>query len=133
MLFYAYRRHPLWTSKWVWGANIKSHENISLLNLHISKFSLYTGNCIGLERNVSILILQCDYDSVFYSFTLLDQFIGKICPCNEYPLKPHFYIVKLGHAGVYLFFLFLLQNINCGYSLELPCRGGSKEYPQSMF
>ena len=34
------------------------------------------------------------------------------------PLKPHFYIVKLGFAGVYLFFLFLLQNIDCGYSLD---------------
>ena len=31
---------------------------------------------------------------------------------------PQFYIAKLGHAGVYLFFLFLLQNIDCGYSLE---------------
>ena len=51
----------------------------------------------------------------------------------EYPLKPHFYIVKLGYAGVYLFFLFLLQNIDCGYSLEPPRRGGSNEYPQSMF
>ena len=34
------------------------------------------------------------------------------------PLIPHFYIAKLGFAGVYLFFLFLLQNIDCGYSLE---------------
>ena len=25
------------------------------------------------------------------------------------------------------------QNIDCGYSLESPWRGGSKEYPQSMF
>ena len=25
------------------------------------------------------------------------------------------------------------QNIECGYSLELPRRGGSNEYPQSMF
>ena len=25
------------------------------------------------------------------------------------------------------------QNINCGYSLEPPCRGGSNEYSQSMF
>ena len=25
------------------------------------------------------------------------------------------------------------QNIDCGYSLEPPRRGGSKEYPQSMF
>ena len=29
----------------------------------------------------------------------------------------------LGFAGVYLFFLFLLQNIDCGYSLEPPRRG----------
>ena len=32
-----------------------------------------------------------------------------------------------------LFFLFLLKNIDCGYSLELPQRGSSNEYPQSMF
>ena len=48
------------------------------------------------------------------------------------PLKPHFYIVKLGYAGVYLFFLFLLQSIDCGYSLEPPLRG-SNMYPQSIF
>ena len=46
--------------------------------------------------------------------------IRKTCPCNEYPLKPHFYIEKLGFVGVYLFFLLLLQNIDCGYSLEPP-------------
>ena len=44
--------------------------------------------------------------------------IRKTCPCNVYPLKLHFYIArKLGYAGVYLLFLFLLQNIDCGYSL----------------
>ena len=59
--------------------------------------------------------------------------IRKTCPCNIYPLKPHFYVEKLGYAGVYLFFLFLLQNIDCGYSLEPPRRGGSNLYPQSMF
>ena len=62
-----------------------------------------------------------------------DFHIRKTCPCNVYPLKPHFYIEKLGYAGVYLFFLFLLQNIDCGYSLEPPRRGGSNVYPQSMF
>ena len=39
-------------------------------------------------------------------------------PCNEYALTPHFYIVKLGFTGVYIIFLFLLENIDCGYSLE---------------
>ena len=30
-------------------------------------------------------------------------------------------------------FLIFAQNINCGYTLEPPRRGGSNEYPQSMF
>ena len=49
------------------------------------------------------------------------------------PLNPNFYIEKLGCAGVNLIFLFVLQNIDCGYSLEPPRRGGSNVYPQSMF
>ena len=48
------------------------------------------------------------------------------------PLKPHFHIVKQGLQGYTLFFLFLLKNIDCGYSLEPPRRGGSNEYPQSI-
>ena len=42
------------------------------------------------------------------------------CPCVLYPRTPHFYIVLLGFTGVYIFFLFLLKNIDCGYSLEPP-------------
>ena len=49
------------------------------------------------------------------------------------PFKPHFYIVKLGFTRVYSIFLILLKNIDCRYSLEPPCRGGSNEYPQSIF
>ena len=52
---------------------------------------------------------------------------------NVDPLKPHFYKVKLGFTGVYIIFLILLKNIDYGYSLEPPRRGGSNEYPQSMF
>ena len=29
--------------------------------------------------------------------------------------------------------MFLLKNIDCGYSLEPPRRGGSNEYQQFMF
>ena len=71
--------------------------------------------------------------SVFMSQHFSGQTIMKTGPCHEYPLKPHFYTAKLGYAGVFLFFLFLLQNINCEYSLEPPRRGGSNMYPQSMF
>ena len=30
-------------------------------------------------------------------------------------------------------FLIFAQNIDCGYMLEPPRKGGSNEYPQSMF
>ena len=61
------------------------------------------------------------------------QHITKTRLYNFDPLKPHFYIVKLGFTGVYIIFLISAQNIDCGFSLELPRRGGSNEYPQSMF
>ena len=61
------------------------------------------------------------------------SFITKTSQYYFDPLEPHFYIVKLGFTGVYIIFLFLLKNIDCGHSLEPPRRGGSNEYPQSMF
>ena len=61
------------------------------------------------------------------------HYITKTRLYNFDPLKPHFYIVKLGFTGVYIIFLISAQNIDCWYSLELPRRGGSNEYLQSMF
>ena len=58
---------------------------------------------------------------------------GKYVHEKNTPLEPHFYIEKVGFARVYLFFVFLLQNIDCGYSLEPLRRGGFNMYPQSMF
>ena len=46
------------------------------------------------------------------------QSITKTCLYNFDPLKPHFYIVKLGFTGVYIIFLISVQNIDCGYSFE---------------
>ena len=37
------------------------------------------------------------------------------------------------HKKKFDIFLIFAQNINCGYTLEPPRRGGSNEYPQSMF
>ena len=64
---------------------------------------------------------------------VLVLFITKTCLYNFDPLKPHFYIVKLGFTGVYNIFLISGQNIDCGYSLEPPRRGGSNVHQQSMF
>ena len=75
---------------------------------------------------------QIIYKSI-RTFTEGTECITKTCLCNFDPMKPQFYIVKLGFTGYKLFFLFLLKNIDWGYSLEPPRRGGSNEHPQSMF
>ena len=43
--------------------------------------------------------LQKDYPIKHYCYIMLT------CPCNEDPLTPHFYIVKRGFTGVYIFFI----------------------------
>ena len=42
-----------------------------------------------------------------------DGTITKTYLYNFDPLKPHFYIVKLGLTGVYIIFLISAQNIDC--------------------
>ena len=46
-----------------------------------------------------------------------------------------FKVVKNENFQWIFFYIFLIfaQNIDCGYTLEPPHRGGSNEYPQSMF
>ena len=57
-----------------------------------------------------------------YENKLFNYIVNILPPKNE-----NFQIKNL------IFFLFLLKNITCGYSLEPPRRGGSNEYPQPMF
>ena len=59
----------------------------------------------------------------------------------KHPLRKHAHAIlreKIGcknenfHRKIFDIFLIFAQNIDCGYTLE-PRRGGSNEYPQSMF
>ena len=81
----------------------------------------------------SLLVSSSSSGRENLAFQMFSVVITKTRLYNIEPLKPHFYIVKLGFTGVCIFFLFLLKNEDCGYSLEPPRRGGSNEYPQSMF
>ena len=56
------------------------------------------------KKNRKLFIIQC--------------VITKTYLYNVDPLKPHFYIAKLGFTGVYIIFLNSAQNIDCGYLLE---------------
>ena len=79
-------------------------------------------------------ILQQNFYIILATESLPCKFvITKTYLYNFDPLKPHFYIVKLGFTGVYIIFLISAQNIGCEYSLEPPQQGSSNEYPQSMF
>ena len=62
-------------------------------------------------------------------------FITRTCLYNSGPLKPHFYIVKLGLTGVFIIFLISAQKCRLWVLVRTasPRRGGSNGYPQSMF
>ena len=63
-----------------------------------------------LAINVFVFHLSSCYCEIglVWNIQILNLFIMVTCPCNEYPLTPHFYIVKVGFTGVYIIFLFLL-------------------------
>ena len=50
-------------------------------------------------------------------------------------MNRYFLALKIENFQLKNFDIFLIfaQNIDCGYTLEPPRRGGSNEYPQSMF
>ena len=65
--------------------------------------------------------------------SILCRHITKTYLYNFDPLKPHFYIVKLGFSGIYIIFLISAQKHRLWVLVRTPRRGGSNEYPQSMF
>ena len=106
-----------WSQKWKVGVTY-SKSGVNEISVSLVKIS-YSFSC----ENIILFILDIHW---FHHITKTRLY-------NFDPLKPHFYIVKLGFTGVYIIFLISAQNIDCGFSLELPRWGGSNEYPQSMF
>ena len=108
----------------------------SLIRAFTVHLRIASKNFANAQDGLHLRILQT-FEGTFSldetKITDIQNFITKTYLYNFDPLNPHFYIVKLGSQGYTLSFLFLLKNINCGYSLEPPRRGGSNEYPQSMF
>ena len=61
---------------------------------------------------------------------MMQQTITKTCPCN---IQRFFFKIENFQLKIFDIFLIFAQNIDCGYTLEPPRRGGSNEYPQIMF
>ena len=90
----------------------------------------------GWQKNPSLAITVWQHSASLVIPTVIlgkDFSITKTCLYNFDPLKPRFYIVKLGFIWVYIIFLISAQKHRHWYSLEPPHRGGSNEHPQSMF
>ena len=90
-------------------------------------YSIVAGDDVREQRR---LWSVCTSDhAVRPKAVLLLQFLF-VCTSQK-----HAYIILtlLNPTFIQLVFLFLLKNIDCGYSLEPSRRGGSNEYPQSMF
>ena len=94
------------------GIKLNSSWKQHLILIQISPLYLY------------IFCLFFFYFSFYFPLYLCIFFLSFSSQKHTYiiltPLKPHFYIVKLGFTGVYIIFLIAAQNKDCGYSLEPP-------------
>ena len=81
------------------------------------KYVYQKGRVINYKRNVAFFF--------FFFFHLSRN--KKKCP--------HAVQFSIHYENLLMQYIFLIfaQNIDCGYTLEPPRRGGSNEYPQSMF
>ena len=136
----------------------QKYENISVFCLKIFRF-LEVKFSIYLNRRVFVMLFQGaldDYDDLVFAcgsggtaaglsianyltgskmrYTSLLIFTIRKTSLHKFdPLKPHFYIVKLGFTGVYIVLFISAHNIDFGYSLEPPRRDGSNEYHNLCF
>ena len=96
------------------------HNQIEILHESISSNRWFVF-CELIDVYFCILArLSLPFGYIIFCVSLrINMYIRKTCPCNVYPIESHFYIVKLGYAGVYLFYLFWLQNIDCWYSRSM--------------
>ena len=94
-----------------------------MLNCQKKKKKRYDLNNVkrGVKQQISIIITlskaivwKCHTYPKYWDILTADHMYPKICItktylCNVDPLKPYFYIVKLGFTGVHIIFLILLK------------------------
>ena len=72
---------------------------------------------------------------LFSNYFLYFNCLENITKTRLFKYIENFTTKKLANFQIKFFNIFHIsaQNIDCGYSVEPPRRGGSNEYPQSMF
>ena len=73
------------------------------------------GHALLKQRRINVGCIDVDATLYERHMPAVQGFvITKTCLYKFDPLKPHFYIVKLGFTGVHIIFLISAQNIDCG-------------------
>ena len=97
---------------------------------HVFLRSPFLSIVIPADINIAHVLLLTSYatTALIINIGVSTQYWGcHVTTCKHVhamitPLIPYFYMVKMGLTGVHLFFLCLIQDIDCGYSLESPRR-----------
>ena len=118
-------------------------------NIQLKKFDFFSYFCSKHRKTRYTCIPQFCYKKVAFKGVYIarpcfrDEMlfylirITKTCPCNVYPLEPHFYISKTGvYRGIPIFLIYAPKHrlwVFVRTASARPRRGGSNVYPQSMF
>ena len=86
----------------------------------------------GLSAFGTILVCKRSASGVLITFIDSSSFNYENIPIQIYWKVNHRKIENFQTKNSNIFHI-SAQNIDCGYLLELPRRGGSNEYPKSMF
>ena len=79
---------------------------------------------------VSVFYIATTSKTIWFSLNIIGSLRKLAHAINRDFLALKFENFQLKNFDIFLIFA---QNIDCGYTLEPPRRGGSNEYPQSMF
>ena len=95
-------------------AYVRSLQGFSTLSVkhHSEKHILVTTNTLRKQNKRPNRDLKTEHKRTTNRTTIVQAprlYITKTHLCNFDPLKPHFYIVKLGFTGVYIIFLISAQ------------------------
>ena len=111
----------------------RTFKHVRLANVQISLRIRVEWNLHRAQVGYIFYSQGCNFFSRTTNSNHTARIIAKTYLYNFDPLKPHFYIIKLGFTGVYIIFLISAQEHRLWVLVKPPRRGGSNEYPNLCF
>ena len=112
----------------------------SLKTCQVNRTSLLSLKDVTIQSGKSVWSLKMYqvYQTSLFGFLRAARSTGRLVHYKNKPIQIYwkfYHQTKKKNSGskILIFFYISAQNIDCGYSLEPPRRGGSNEYPKFMF